>query len=106
MIEIGQEKQFNNITFRIVEVVHYVSGTGQREILVGYRIKVGDWESPTGHFWMPVYADINKKIIETIIHNTKASAELRSRIDNETLNKLQKMLEEEEEKKSIKVEKR
>lgn len=102
MIEAGKEHKFNHITFTILEVIPYISGRRRRELLIGYKIKIGDWESPVAHFWMSRNSNINRKIVEVLIHSYKISPELRERMGEELYNKLQEMLEEEEEKRKPK----
>jgi len=95
MVKEGDEHKFEHVTVKIMTVYPYMSGTGRYEYLVGFKIKIGDWETPIGHFNIPFGADINRKIIETLLHDATIYDELGKRIGKELMNKLKKSLEEE-----------
>jgi len=66
MVKIGDIFQEEGILVKIVEVIEYKTFTGRKMVLIGYKIKDGDYESPTAHFWMDYYADIKEKIKEIV----------------------------------------
>jgi len=66
MVKAGEVINMEGILVKIMEVIEYKTFSGKKMLLIGYRIKDGDYESPTAHFWMDYYADIKEKIKEVV----------------------------------------
>jgi len=66
MVHAGERHQHKGIILQIVEVNEYRTFSGQRELMIAYRIKDGAWESPTAHFILPPRVDPRPKVEKII----------------------------------------
>jgi len=66
LVKIGDKFFEQGITVEIVEVIEYTRFSGRKMLLIGYRIKDGDYRSPVAHFWMDAFEDITEKIKEIV----------------------------------------
>jgi len=66
MVMVGEKHKHGAITIEIVEVIPYKNYAGKKEMMVGYKIKDGDYVSPVAHFWMGEGQDVSKKIREIV----------------------------------------
>jgi len=66
MVHAGERHQHKGITLRVVEVTEYRTFSGQKELMIAYRLIDKDWESPTAHFWLPPRVDPRPKVEKII----------------------------------------
>jgi len=66
MVHAGERHQHKGITLRIVEVTEYRTFSGQKELMIAYRLIDKGWESPTAHFWLPPRVDPRPKVEKII----------------------------------------
>jgi hypothetical protein len=62
----GEEYEHKGIKLVIREVQPYFDAAGRRHLLISYRLKDGNFESQTAHFWLPASVDIRNKIEEVV----------------------------------------
>jgi hypothetical protein len=66
VLRAGQEYEHKSIKVQIREVIPYFDPAGRKTLLVSYRIKDGDFESQTAHFFMRAKDDPRPKIEEVV----------------------------------------
>lgn len=69
----GDEFKVEDLIIKLVEVYPYTSGTRRGSLRIAYRIIYKGKVSPTAHFWMSKYHNINKKI-EEVFEDFKATS--------------------------------
>jgi len=66
MVRVGETYEEQGIKIKIVEVAPYRTYRKKRNLLIGYKIIDGQYQSPVAHFWMAEGEDIRKKIEEIV----------------------------------------